>query len=623
LREIPVPLGGPPLEEGTVSCTILLIDSDDTRAQKHQQPLRGAGYRVIRVSSGDEARVAFVQDPPALVLLDASLDDGHGAELCREMKQTLLGKNTPIILHSDGSGDDVLATALEQSGCNAFLESPLSDQQLLDACRQLLPGEQASPTSDSVLNQAELVQAIEQFDTLSRREDDATQAASEDTIPLDDFTDLAMEIDGDAEPAAAPESAQPPVPEPDAVDADLAALAEEAVKRLGQLGAPDTEPASFNRDIAPEDWPRSEPTAVEIVEEVPTAEETPAEEPSSPLTEGAALAEVTGEDIEEHLTKLFGAESSAVEEGPPPPAAAPPPAATETSPETVQPDEAGLVGLEPEELVWEEGGEETAEPTPEQAHVVAAVEVEIEDRLEPAPVEAEPEPEIVAPTTGGKRSARRWLIPAAVVVVVAIGAALAFFFFAPGSGNSGAGLVAAPEAPLAEPGPDAAAGSTSGGSSSENTGAQTAGIIRLGTADTNAGPDDSVAEAPEPEPVIELAAADSEPDAELPVESVVPEDDAAPIEAPAVDFQPPRTLHRPEPDYSRDDVNPGQMEMVVLKVLVNEEGRPIKVEVDHGRPGSQLVSAAIEATLRTLYEPATEGGRPVAAWTREAYLFEP
>jgi outer membrane biosynthesis protein TonB len=62
---------------------------------------------------------------------------------------------------------------------------------------------------------------------------------------------------------------------------------------------------------------------------------------------------------------------------------------------------------------------------------------------------------------------------------------------------------------------------------------------------------------------------------------------------------------------------------VELRVLVSEKGRVIRVVVETGLPGSELEARAIDATLRSSYDPAVENGQPVRAWVIERFVFEP
>ncbi len=61
----------------------------------------------------------------------------------------------------------------------------------------------------------------------------------------------------------------------------------------------------------------------------------------------------------------------------------------------------------------------------------------------------------------------------------------------------------------------------------------------------------------------------------------------------------------------------------MLKVLVSERGKVVRVVVKEGTRDSSLVASAIDAVLRYKYQPATENGDAVRAWTVEKLTFSP
>jgi protein TonB len=91
----------------------------------------------------------------------------------------------------------------------------------------------------------------------------------------------------------------------------------------------------------------------------------------------------------------------------------------------------------------------------------------------------------------------------------------------------------------------------------------------------------------------------------------------------ASEFRPPQLVSRVEPVYPDRSRKRGEGGVVELRVLVSEKGRVVRVVVEEGLPGSDLEARAIDAALRSIYRPATEGGRPVSAWVTERIVFGP
>lgn len=58
----------------------------------------------------------------------------------------------------------------------------------------------------------------------------------------------------------------------------------------------------------------------------------------------------------------------------------------------------------------------------------------------------------------------------------------------------------------------------------------------------------------------------------------------------------------------------GEEGKVMLRVLVNEKGRPERVEVQKTSGSPRLDEAARQAAMRAVFKPHMEDGRPVAVF---------
>jgi protein TonB len=88
-------------------------------------------------------------------------------------------------------------------------------------------------------------------------------------------------------------------------------------------------------------------------------------------------------------------------------------------------------------------------------------------------------------------------------------------------------------------------------------------------------------------------------------------------------YQAPVAIQRVQPAYPPRAVKNGERGTIVLKVLVNEAGKVVRVVVEEGMPGSDLEAAAIDAVLRWEYRPAMQNGHTIRAWSTERFDFEP
>lgn len=86
---------------------------------------------------------------------------------------------------------------------------------------------------------------------------------------------------------------------------------------------------------------------------------------------------------------------------------------------------------------------------------------------------------------------------------------------------------------------------------------------------------------------------------------------------------PPQAVLRRLPSYTAQARLLRQRGTVVLKVLVDEEGRVSEVDAVQRIPGSDLNDAAVAAAKSWTYQPATKGGVPVKVWIVERVSFNP
>ncbi|MHB2024562.1 MAG: GGDEF domain-containing response regulator [Mycobacteriales bacterium] len=106
---------------------MLVVDDDAEVAAFLDQVLSLEGFQVSLVSSGSAALAAVGAALPDLVLLDASLPDLSGLEVCRRLRAGALGGHLPVIMLTAGEAgaDRVLALAAGADDCLAKPFDPL------------------------------------------------------------------------------------------------------------------------------------------------------------------------------------------------------------------------------------------------------------------------------------------------------------------------------------------------------------------------------------------------------------------------------------------------------------------------------------------------------------------
>lgn len=88
-------------------------------------------------------------------------------------------------------------------------------------------------------------------------------------------------------------------------------------------------------------------------------------------------------------------------------------------------------------------------------------------------------------------------------------------------------------------------------------------------------------------------------------------------------YRAPVAIQRVQPAYPPRALKNGDRGTIVLKVLVSESGKVVRVVIEEGMPGSDLEAAAIDAVLRWQYRPAMQNGHTIRAWSSERFVFEP
>jgi protein TonB len=142
---------------------------------------------------------------------------------------------------------------------------------------------------------------------------------------------------------------------------------------------------------------------------------------------------------------------------------------------------------------------------------------------------------------------------------------------------------------------------------------------------------------PEPPPAPAPPAPSTPPaPAAEPAPSVPPVAEAAPA-APSPPAAPPRPtapapprlissgieyIRAPQPAYPAFSRRMREEGKVVMRVLVNEKGRPEQVEIETSSGHNRLDEAAKKAALRAVFKPHIENGRPIAVFALIPISFQ-
>ena len=130
--------------------TILLIDYDPRSIHKMQDALEGAGYRVEVAKDGEAGIKAFEELRPDLTLVEAMIPKMHGFEVCRRLKDSDHGKESPVlIVTAVYKGRKYRFEARHHYGSDGYLEKPIGNEELVGAVRSFLPTEETAVASEA------------------------------------------------------------------------------------------------------------------------------------------------------------------------------------------------------------------------------------------------------------------------------------------------------------------------------------------------------------------------------------------------------------------------------------------------------------------------------------------
>ncbi len=127
--------------------TILVVDDSDPVRSFVADSLRASGFHVTEAATGTDG-LRLANDTPDLIVLDVSLPDIDGLEVCRQIKGNPATASIPV-LHLSGVYCESLdkARALED-GADGYLAQPVTREELIATVRTLLGVRRAGQESE-------------------------------------------------------------------------------------------------------------------------------------------------------------------------------------------------------------------------------------------------------------------------------------------------------------------------------------------------------------------------------------------------------------------------------------------------------------------------------------------
>jgi len=106
---------------------ILVVDGDAPIRREIKSACEQDGYQVLEADTGSEALRVHTAAHPNLVLLEVTLPDGSGFDVCRELRRS--DPTSPVIMMSTRSDEIDVVVALE-IGADDYVTKPLRLREL-------------------------------------------------------------------------------------------------------------------------------------------------------------------------------------------------------------------------------------------------------------------------------------------------------------------------------------------------------------------------------------------------------------------------------------------------------------------------------------------------------------
>jgi putative two-component system response regulator len=120
-----------------MTATVLVVDADPSNCADWEALLLSQGCDVIAARSGESALTICPNLQPDLVLLNDSLPDIHGLEVCRRLKADPRNRLTPVVLVT-ATDNAFFASKAREAGADDFWGLPPTAWEALSRVQSLL-----------------------------------------------------------------------------------------------------------------------------------------------------------------------------------------------------------------------------------------------------------------------------------------------------------------------------------------------------------------------------------------------------------------------------------------------------------------------------------------------------
>jgi two-component system chemotaxis response regulator CheY len=116
---------------------ILVIDDSSLTRRILRSILEPAGYLVVEASEGKKALETFSSEKPDLTLLDLTMEDMHGLEVLKKLRE--IDQQVKVVIVTADIQSFTRQEA-EEAGATAFLNKPLAGELVLSTVKAIMRG---------------------------------------------------------------------------------------------------------------------------------------------------------------------------------------------------------------------------------------------------------------------------------------------------------------------------------------------------------------------------------------------------------------------------------------------------------------------------------------------------
>jgi CheY-like chemotaxis protein len=118
-----------------LTTTLLAVDDSLTMRKVYEITFAGESFKTVLASSAEEALNLAKTERPALALIDHTVQETTGYDLCRELKAVLPSMAVVVMSSKQTPYDKARGAA---TGVDDFMDKPFDTQKLLDKVNQVL-----------------------------------------------------------------------------------------------------------------------------------------------------------------------------------------------------------------------------------------------------------------------------------------------------------------------------------------------------------------------------------------------------------------------------------------------------------------------------------------------------